>query len=298
MISEVNTAAIPVADSAFLSTPTTPAALDSVDSFAQQLASALQSYLGSSGTGSQLDISIQKSPGQNSDGRQYIVTVNPPPTAASTAASGADAPATTPTTPVSTSSTAVSSASSLGSDGNPVATAPSLAALFQSFENDWSVLTPQQVAFQLANAAGSGGGLPTEAVPGTSLTYGQLTQCQQIALQYAQDSGTGGGSMQDFLTENTGPPTAWNISYNQAQSIAAIQAQADPSYQVIADGSPSVIQAPLNTTPDAVSGNEYNLPNPAMIQYLPPDQQAAALAALAAEGPYGQNAATAAAEYA
>jgi hypothetical protein len=298
MISEVNTAAIPVADSASLSTPATPAALDSVDSFAQQLVSALQSYLGNSGTASQLDISIQKSPSQNSNSGQYIVTLNPQPPATSGAASGADVPATTPATPVFTSSTAVSSDSSLGSDGNPVASTPSLSALFQSFENDWSVLTPQQVAFQLANAAGSGGGMPNEAVPGTSMTYGQLTQSQQIALQYAQDSGTGGVSMQDFLTQNAGPPTAWNISYNQAQSIAAIQAQVDPSYQIIADGSPSVIQAPLNTTPDAVSGNEYNLPNPAMIQYLPPDQQAAALAALAAEGSYGENAATAAAEYA
>jgi hypothetical protein len=287
MILEASSAASPVVDSAFPSPATTPVTLDSIDSFAQQLVSALQSDLGQSGTGSQFDISIQKNPGQNSDGGQFTVTINPSPTASSGAASGADAPATTPATPVSTSSPA-----------EPAASAPSLSALLQSFENDWSVLTPQQVAFQLANAAGSGGGPPTEAVPGTSLTYGQLTQSQQIALQYAQDSGTGGVSMQDFLTANTGPSTAWNISYNQAQSIPAIQAAVDPSYQVIADGSPSVIQAPLNNTPPALSGNAYNLPNPAMIQYLPPDQQAAALAALAAEGSYGQNAATAAAEYA
>jgi hypothetical protein len=171
--------------------------------------------------------------------------------------------------------------------------------MLQDFANTWSVLTPQQVAFQLANASGTGGGPPSAAVPGGTITFGDLTQSQQIAFQYAQDSGTGGLSMDDFLAQNVGPQTAWNISYNEAQAIPAIQAAANPSYQVAADGTSAPIQAPNQyATPPAVSGNAYNLPNPALIPYLPPDQQAAAWAALAAEGPYGENAASAASAYA
>jgi hypothetical protein len=58
----------------------------SVDSFAQQLLTAIEGYLGNSGNNSQLNISIQ-SAGQNSAGSsQFVVTVQDPP--ASTTASG------------------------------------------------------------------------------------------------------------------------------------------------------------------------------------------------------------------
>jgi hypothetical protein len=173
----------------------------------------------------------------------------------------------------------------------------SFSTALQEFTRGWSVLTPQQMAFQLANA-GSGGGDPRAIVPGTSLTFGQLNQVQQLAYQYAAGYGTGGLSMQDFLTQNAGPQAAWNQSYNQTQLDPVIQAAVDSSYQVAAGGVPMPIQAPAaDGTPQADSGNADNLPNPAMIQYLPQDQQAAAQAALAAEGVYGDNIAAAANAY-
>ena len=108
------------------------------------------------------------------------------------------------------------------------------------------------------------------------MTFGQLNQSQQAAYQYALNYGTGGLSMTDFLTQNAGPQTAWNISYDQAQLIPGIQAAANSSYQVSATGSYGPIQAPneYGGVPSA-TGNADNLPNPAMIQYLPQDEQAA-----------------------
>jgi hypothetical protein len=103
----------------------------------------------------------------------------------------------------------------------------------QSFQNSWSSLTPSEVAFQLANAAGTGGGPPTATVPGTTMTFGDLNQTQQIAYQYGTDFGTGGLSMQDLLTQSAGPATAWNLSYNQIQASPVIQAAVDPAYSAI-----------------------------------------------------------------
>lgn len=169
----------------------------------------------------------------------------------------------------------------------------------QSLEDSWAALTPQQVAFQLANASGTGGGAATATVPGTNLTFGDLTQTQQLAYQYGVDYGTGGQSMQDFLNANAGPNLPWNLSYNQIQSNPDIMASADPSYQAQGGSVASSQQAASgSSTPMALSGNADNLPNPALIQYLPADEQAAAEAALAAEGPYGTNISGAAESYA
>jgi hypothetical protein len=157
----------------------------------------------------------------------------------------------------------------------------------QGLAADWSVLTPQQTAFELANG-GQGGGDATAVVPGTSLTFGQLNQAQQVAYQYGEDYGTNGLSMQDFLTQNAGPQAAWNLSYDQTQQNQTIQGAVDSAYQVSPGGVPMPIQAPNEYgTPPPLSGNADNLPNPALIPYLPQDQQAAAWAALASEGSYG-----------
>src|SRR5271155_402343 len=64
----------------------------SVDSFAQQLMTAIEGYLNNSGNGSQLEIDIQGPQGQNSGGNsQFVVTLKN---------TGSDVPASTaPSTP-------------------------------------------------------------------------------------------------------------------------------------------------------------------------------------------------------
>ncbi len=106
--------------------------------------------------------------------------------------------------------------------------------------------------------------------------------------------------MQTFLTQSAGPTAAWNQSYNQIPRASAdIHSMANPGYVANADGVPMPQQAPPNeyAAAPASSGNLDNLPNPALIQFLPPDQQAAAEAALAAEGPCGTNIAAVANAY-
>ncbi len=318
MVSRTTSALNSTAQSFTFNTPTTS---DSTDSFTQELATALESYLQQSGGSGQFDISIQPAQGQNSDSGQYVVTVTAPQAAATpsttstsselmgatssaanvvstSSASGQSTTAITADTEDSTSSTSSSGGGSamLPTVPDGGASAPSFQNALQQFENDWSALNPQQVAFQLANAAGTGGGNPTDTVPGTTIAYGDMTQTQQFAYQYALNYGTGGDSLQDFLTQNAGPQTSWNLSYNEIQQNTDIGAALDSSYQVTQNGSPSVIQVPSD--PPSTGGSIDNLPNPAMIQYLPADQQAAAEAAIAAEGPYGENIAAALQVYA
>ncbi len=85
--------------------------------------------------------------------------------------------------------------------------------------------------------------------------------------------------MTDFLTQNAGPQAAWNISYDQTQLIRrGFKAAADSSYQVSAGGVPMPIQAPNEY--GGASAGYPGMPTtcqiPAMIQYLPQDEQAAA----------------------
>ena len=47
----------------------------STDLFAQQLATAIEGYLGKIGNGSHFEIDIQSGPGQSSGGSQFTVTV-------------------------------------------------------------------------------------------------------------------------------------------------------------------------------------------------------------------------------
>jgi hypothetical protein len=276
-----------VAEPMLFSIAPTPASIDSTNSFELHLESALESYLGQSGIGPELDTNISAIQRQESAVGQNFVPLT---------TLGMSDTSVTPSTPGPGGTTTPQPSTSPVIGGPFVG--PALSLVLQNLANDWSALTPQQVAFQLANASGMGGGNPTDMVPGTSLTFGQLNQTQQAAYQYALNYGTGGLSMQDFLSQNTGPQAAWNISYDQSQLIPGIQAAADSSYEVAGGGVPMPIQAPEESgTLPAASGNVDNLPNPAMIQYLPKSQQAAAEAAVAAEGLYGENVAAAASAY-
>jgi hypothetical protein len=292
MVSSTTNASNALADSISPNTTSSSisaTAADSTTSFSQQLLTALESFLGQSGSGSQISITDE---GQNSGASQYLVTLTAP-TAATPAAATPASLTTSAVTPASASpAQLLTPAVSFGSAEGMAVTA--LQGQMQSLQDSWSSLTPSQVAFQLANAAGTGGGAPTATVPGTTLTFGDLNQVQQLAYQYGTNYGTDGLSMQDFLTQNAGPNTPWNLSYNQIQANPDIQAAAGQSSQLQA------ISMPPNeyATPPATSGNADNLPNPALIQYLPQDEQAAAYAAVAAEGVYGTNIAAAAQAYA
>jgi hypothetical protein len=77
-----------------------PASATSTNSFAQQLAAAIQGYLNQSANGSGLEIEIQAEPGQNPGSRQFIVTVKEPGSGPS-----GGAPVSPKTTPSSATST-------------------------------------------------------------------------------------------------------------------------------------------------------------------------------------------------
>ena len=96
----------------------------------------------------------------------------------------------------------------------------------QSLETGWESMTPGQVASQLMDTGTALGAPTTATVPGTNLTFGDLNQVQQLAFQYASAFGTGGVSMQNFLSENSGPDASWNLSYNQIQANPQIAADA------------------------------------------------------------------------
>jgi hypothetical protein len=241
---------------------------NSMSSFSQELSSALNSLLGQSGNGAQVEITAEPGQGQNSGASQFLVTLTTPATdaaAAGPASSATTTPAASNTAPVTmffssaaaaagassaaaapaTSTTSTTSASSTTSTSSAASTGPAVVGQtegmlvtplqneLQSFEDSWSSLTPSEVAFQLANAAGTGGGAPTATVPGTNMTFGDLNQTQQIAYQYGTDFGTGGLSMQDLLAQSAGPDAAWNLSYNQIQASPVIQAAVDPAYSVV-----------------------------------------------------------------
>jgi hypothetical protein len=73
--------------------PATSAAGVSADAFAEQLATAIEGYLGKAGNGTQFEIDVQPGQGQNSGTGQFTVTVKE--LNGSTAAPTATAPATT-----------------------------------------------------------------------------------------------------------------------------------------------------------------------------------------------------------
>jgi hypothetical protein len=112
MVSSIgNTSSIVTADGLPLMDST---AGESMDSFAQQLATTLAGYLNQSG-GSGIDIQIQR---QNSDANQFTITVETPASTTSAAATTSSTPetaaaaSTTPTTTTSTTTSGATPASS------------------------------------------------------------------------------------------------------------------------------------------------------------------------------------------
>ena len=284
MVSSTSNVSNALTDSITLNTATAnggTSSTNSTNSFTEQLLSALESFLGQAGNGSQVQITVQPEQGQNSGDSQYVVTLTSPSASSTGAEAASTSAAHVPATAAATQGLATPAATiptTTSYQGMPVTT---IQEQIQQMENSWAVLTPQQVAFQLANASGTVGGSPTATVPGTSLTFGDLNQTQQLAYQYATAYGTGNTSMQDFLTQFAGPELPWNLSYNQIQANPDIMAAAESP-----GGSATTIQ---HSNQSGTTLNADNLPNPALIQYLPADQQAAAWAAIAAEGPYGSN---------
>jgi hypothetical protein len=75
-----------------------PSIAPSTDAFAQQLAAALENYLGSNANASSLQVNIQATGSQTSGGSQFLVTITNPNAAATASSTGTTAP-TTPATP-------------------------------------------------------------------------------------------------------------------------------------------------------------------------------------------------------
>jgi len=109
----------PVMD--FSVSATTPTA--SVDSFAQQLLTAIETYMGNSGSGSQLQINVQ-STGQNSAGSsQFLVSVEDTPAPAASATPAANATPSVTTATQTTSPAATTPAAAAPAAATPAATA-------------------------------------------------------------------------------------------------------------------------------------------------------------------------------
>jgi len=237
---------------------TTPSVSSS--SFTQQLAAALEQYLGQSGSSSNLEIDIQPSQSQNSGGSQFLVTVKTATPGSGAASTAAGSTPTTPTTPpsmmagvgpifVSTAPTpkAVSSTVDNGGSGttlDPVTTPTDSGGVPAGYENvpfglsstTMPTLATELAAFNksnammaqinpaaLSNASGQAGDpMNGVQVPGTSLNWNDLTQNQQLAYQHAMLSGIPGGqSMSDFLAANVGPSAWWNASYSNPNMFGA-----------------------------------------------------------------------------
>jgi hypothetical protein len=80
-------------------TVNSPSTAPSTDAFAQQLAAALENYLGSNASASSLQVNIQATGSQTSGGSQFLVTITNP-NAAAASSTGTTAPATPATPPV------------------------------------------------------------------------------------------------------------------------------------------------------------------------------------------------------
>lgn len=86
----------------------------SISSFADQLATAIEQFLGSSKTESQIEIDLGAAPSQDSGARQFTISVNTPATPAAQAAA-------TPAAPATPATQAASTAPLLTPDGYPQA---------------------------------------------------------------------------------------------------------------------------------------------------------------------------------
>jgi hypothetical protein len=166
----------------------TPA--QSTDSFAQQLLTAIEGYIGKSGNNSQLEINIQ-SAGQNSGGSsQFVVTVQDlPASAASSAASataslaGSPSPAASPATP-STPAATPASTSIFTSTAASAAMASGLTAPAAEASEAAAATTLSSAAGTNLTAADSSTGSGTTG--GTTLTAAQLAQMTPTEAYWAE----------------------------------------------------------------------------------------------------------------
>ena len=243
--------------SGILLNTTTPSVSSS--SFTQQLAAALEQYIGQSGGSSNLEIDIQPQQSQNSGGSQFLVTVK---TSQAGSPASASAPASTSapagigpifvaTGPVphavSTSGvtgSVVTSTTDGGATlgpvttpidtgtmpsgyeevpfGNSFSTIPTLATELANYNKSCSMMAKINPGALSSTAGQAGDPMYGVQVPGTTLNWDDLTQNQQLAYQHAMNSGLPAGqSMSDFLAANVGPSAWWNASYAKPDMFGA-----------------------------------------------------------------------------
>jgi hypothetical protein len=226
---------------------TTPSV--SSNSFTQQLAAALEQYLGQTGNQAGLEIDIQPSQSQNSGGSQFLVTVktaSPAPAAATPAASASASPAVHASavpqgTPAPQSSPGVQSVTANDSTpsgdgsgdtsaygtapagyqnipfGDSFTTVPTLDTEIAANNKETAIMAkinPDSITNGVATSQ-AGDPMNGQTVPGGTMKWNDLTQDQQLACQYAMLCGLPKGqSMDQFLGNYAGPKAWWNASYN------------------------------------------------------------------------------------
>jgi hypothetical protein len=198
----------------------------STTSFAQQLATSLEQYLSQAGNGSQRELDIQPAGRQDSaTGQQesatgqYVVTVT---TAQSSSSTGTSSTSTSSTSTCATGAdaTPTQNTSSESQGGGTVTTpfgpgngtVPTLATELANFNTEAANMNLSSAQILAEDAlTESGDPLAGMTIPGTNLSWENLTQDQQVAYMYAMDYGMPANqSMQDYLAANVGPQTMAN----------------------------------------------------------------------------------------
>jgi hypothetical protein len=242
----------PSAASILLKTTTTSV---SSASFTQQLAAALEQYLGQSKTGANLEIDIAPAQSQNPGASQFLVTVKsaspapavPAPAVQSSALSSMPfiqsapvlakaAPAERsgstipPATPIDAGSNNTSGAATTPAPsgyenvpfGSGFTTVPGLDMELASMNKQSSILAQINPDALSTTAAAAGDPMAGATVPNTNLKWNDLTQNQQLAYQHAELCGLPAGqSMSQFLANYVGPSTWWNASYSNPNMFGA-----------------------------------------------------------------------------
>jgi hypothetical protein len=195
---------------------TAPISTVSTTSFAQQLASALEQFIGNSQNGSQFELDIQPSSNHSTAGSQFVVTVKAispatqtaPPTSMQSAGSGtAD-----PVQPIS-SGTAASDTVQVPF-GIGTTTVPSLSKVMAQQEAEMAVMTPAAILNQ-DRVSAAGDPMAGVTIPGTNFNWDKMTQEQQLAYIYASNYGLPASqNMQDYLNSNFGPHIMANAPCN------------------------------------------------------------------------------------
>ena len=231
---------------AILLRTTTPAI--SSTSFSQQLAAALEQYMGQPGNSSNLEIDIQPSSSQNSGASQFLVTVKtvapaiqstlqvPVPVIQSapatlTASAAATLPASSPLLQVTPNASNNTSAGATTPPppgyenvpfGGSATTVPSLDTELAAINHENGILA--QIDPDSLSTAASQAGDPMlgQSIPNTNLKWNDLTQNQQLAYQHATLVGLPQGqTMSQYLANYVGPSAWWNASYSNPGMFGA-----------------------------------------------------------------------------